>query len=611
MKAIILTAGYGRRMRPLTHTTHKTLLRINHKTVIEWIIDALLSHHITEIVIVTGYLAADLRAFLDQAYPQLTFEYIHNERYAETNNIFSMAIALENTSITSDILLIECDLIFEPGVLTRLLNAPHPNAALVDRYQRGMDGTVVDIDAQNVITSVIPPHLQSETFDFTHKYKTLNIYRFSKEFCQGDFKNIITHYARTIDSNAYYELVLGILIYLQRNTIYAVPLQGERWSEIDDPNDLKIAQYLFEPEQRQSLLASAHGGFWNYPVLDFCYLRNMHFPSGALLSELRNSLPHLLHNYGSSQTLLNQKLAYFLLCDPSHVTVLNGAAQAFPFLQQYFSGDKVSEVEPDSGPRTILVPSPTFGEYSRLFPSAIRYPDHPNLQHLNQKVEPNSVIFFVNPNNPTGTTLPSQELYEFALSHPQATIGVDESFIDFSDQPSLETFIAQKPLPNLFVLKSLSKSLGVPGLRLGYLYSANPSLHQALRSCLPIWNLNALAEHFLECLLKHRPALTQAFEQTKRDRTHLAQALQSLSMVETVYPSGGNFLHATLSCTPSTLQAISQELLIQHNLYIKDISDRFSDNKSHIRLAVRLPSEHVTLINALKSALNDAEATIA
>ena len=574
MKAIILTAGYGRRMRPLTHTTHKTLLRINDKTIIEWIIDSLQSHHITDIVIVTGYQGEALRSFLNQTYPQLTFEYIHNERYAETNNIFSMAIALENTAITSDILLIECDLIFEPSVLTRLLNTPHPNTALVDRYQRGMDGTVVEIDSQNVITRVIPPHLQSDTFDFTDKYKTLNIYRFSQAFCQGDFKKIMTYYAHTIDSNAYYELMLGILIYLQRNTIHAVPLQGECWTEIDDPNDLKIAQYLFEPEQRQSLLASAHGGFWNYPVLDFCYLRNLYFPSGAMLSELRNSLPSLLQNYGSSQSLLNQKLAYFLLCDPAHVTALNGAAQAFPFLQQYFRD------------RTVFIPTPTFGEYSRLFPHAIPYLDLANLQQLRPHLHPNSVIFFVNPNNPTGTTFPTQELYDFAVNHPQATIGVDESFIDFSDQPSLETQLTKAPLPNLFVLKSLSKSLGIPGLRLGYLFSTNQALHQALQAKLPIWNLNAVAEHCLECLLKHRPVLTAAFEQIKQDRTHLAQQLQSLSLIETVHPSGGNFLHATLTCSPSTLKTISQQLLIHFNIYIKDISDRFADNKSHIRLAV-------------------------
>src|SRR5919202_6520976 len=99
MKAIILAAGYGKRMRPLTYSTHKTMLKIGDRTVIEWIIDALLEVGITDLTVVTGYRASDLNAHLDRLYPDLAIRYIHNDRYGQTNNIYSMALAMETITI--------------------------------------------------------------------------------------------------------------------------------------------------------------------------------------------------------------------------------------------------------------------------------------------------------------------------------------------------------------------------------------------------------------------------------------------------------------------------------------------------------------------------------
>jgi choline kinase len=311
MKAIILTAGFGNRMRPLTGTTHKTLLKIQDRTVIQWIVDALLENSVTDIVIVTGYHANALQSHLAQAYPALQITYIHNERYAQTNNIYSMALALEHVAIDSDVVLIECDLIFDPAVIRRLLASPHPNIAMVDRYRSGMDGTVVTVSG-GVITEVSPPHRQGSGFVFSDKYKTLNIYRFSKDFCAGPFRKLMTYYASVINDNVFYELVLGIIIYLQHATIHAEVLDGEKWTELDDPNDVSLARFQFDPSIRQSTLAESFGGHWNYDILDFCFIRNMHFPTGSILSELRSNLSALIQNYGSSQAILNQKMAYYL-----------------------------------------------------------------------------------------------------------------------------------------------------------------------------------------------------------------------------------------------------------------------------------------------------------
>lgn len=589
MKAIILAAGLGRRMRPLSMTTHKTLLKIGERTILARLIDVLISNGVRDIAIVTGYRAEDVRQHLIEHYPYLDFTFIDNDRYEETNNIYSLAIAIENIPIDDDILLIESDLVVESSVFTRLLTSLHPNVALVDRYRTGMDGTVVTV-VDGIITSVISPYLQGSDFNFANKYKTLNIYKFSKEFCCGSFKKLLTYYSKVIDSRCYYEVILGIIITMQQEVIRAEILQGERWAELDDPNDLEEARYIFDSVSRYQTFQRSQGSYWHYNVLDFCFLRNMYFPTGGVISDLRNALPALMQNYGGSQNLLNRKLSYHLLCREENVTALNGASQVYPLLERFFADKRV------------LIPSPTFGEYRRAFPVADSYFDEVgiNCNEIVEKSRPYDGVVFVNPNNPTGTTLPTEWIYEFAATSPGKFILVDESFIDFSNQLSLVSLLEQNPLSNVIVLKSLSKTLGVPGIRLGYTYSSNQDFNVFLRSNVPIWNLNSIAEHFLEVILKHREVIVKSFQQTAQDRVQFADILSALSVVEQVFPSGSNFLLTKMRLNRRLAKAWVETLLIQQSIYIKDVSDRFRGDDVFLRLAVRLPTENARLVAEMK-----------
>jgi histidinol-phosphate/aromatic aminotransferase/cobyric acid decarboxylase-like protein/choline kinase len=589
MKAVILAAGFGRRMRPLSDTTHKTLLKVGGRTVIQWIVDALLENGVDQLVVVTGYRAQDLRSHLDAVYPGLAVTYIHNDRYARTNNIYSMALALGGAVIDSDVLLIECDLIFEPAVIRRLLDSPHSNVALVDRYRAGMDGTVVEI-SDGLITEVIVPKRQGSGFVLEGKFKTLNIYRFSREFCAGPFKKMLDYYTAVIDDNDYYEMVLGMIIYLQQEAIYAEVLQQERWAEIDDPNDIAVARFLFEPSSRKETLDKSFGGYWNYDILDFCFLRNMYFPTGAVDSELRNSLPSLIRNYGSAQDLLEVKLANFLLCQEAPLTVLNGASQVYPLLETYFGGGR------------LLLPSPTFGEYTRCFPNASRYADcgQADLQQIATRAVDCDVVVFVNPNNPTGTVLPTAGIYRHAVEHANQTVICDESFLEFSGEPSLIGMLERAPLQNVIVIKSLSKTLGVPGVRLGYVYTLNVVFRKALRQTLPVWNLNSLAEHFLEIILKHRQVIEESYRRTIEDREEFARQLATIDRVRAVWPSGGNFLLTELDCGREECCRLTQSILLKHGIYLKDVSRRFLGSGAYLRLAVRLPEENARLVEALR-----------
>ena len=286
MKAIILAAGYGNRMRPLTDNNHKTLLQIAGEPIIDRIMSGFISHDIKDVVVVTGYRQNDLRTHLDQTYSHVNITYVHNEKYRETNNIFSLALAFQQVEINDDILLIESDLIYEPHVLDQIVNSRYSNVALLSLYQRGMDGTVVKV-ADDKITEVIPPHLQDENFDFSDKYKTLNIYKFSRAFCNNEFQRLLEYYATVVDDNCYYELILGILIYMQREQIFCEVVDHTAWAEVDDPNDLRGAEFQFNTKDRRNLLEGGFGGYWNYDITDFCFIRNMYFPTPSIISEIK------------------------------------------------------------------------------------------------------------------------------------------------------------------------------------------------------------------------------------------------------------------------------------------------------------------------------------
>ncbi|MGR6967067.1 aminotransferase class I/II-fold pyridoxal phosphate-dependent enzyme [Geodermatophilus sp. URMC 61] len=596
MQALILAAGFGRRMRPLTDRCHKTLLPISGSTILDRIIEGLQERAVTPVTIVTGYRADEVIEHVERQFPSLDVRYVHNKDYEITNNIHSMALAFEEIDFDDDVILIESDLIYEPAVLDRLIASPAENVALVDHYRAGMDGTVVTLGDTGLITQVIPPSLQPSDFSFADKYKTLNMYRFSREFCQDTLRKLLTYYAQTFDRNCYYELILGILIYMQQAEVHGEVIDGERWAEVDDPNDLRIAEFTFNPDARYEAMTTGWGGNWGNDVLDFAFIRNMYFPTPAMLSELRHNLPELLQNYGSHQSILDEKLAWALQWPVEVVHAVAGASQCYPWLRSWFAG------------RRVLIPEPTFGEYPRVFPDARRYRDHPGFQwrEIEDAAQDTDVVVFVNPNNPTGSHLATDDIAEFARRHPATTVVVDESFIDFCDEPSIVDRLVDDALTNVLVVKSLSKCLGVPGLRLGVLATADPDMGARIRAEQPIWNLSSLGENFLEVMLKHRQALEHSYARTMADRDSLTRLLEAHPLVETVFPSGGDFLLVRLAVPRAQADDLARRLVAQEGLLVKDVSEKIGDGRGYWRLAVRSPEDHLRLLAGLSACVPTA-----
>ena len=590
MRAIILAAGYGGRMSPLTNKNHKTLLKINDNPIMDLIINSLLKNNINEIVVVTGYKERQLKNHLKNVFPNVIFQFIHNKIYDKTNNIFSLALAFEKIKFDKDIIMIESDLIYSEGVLEIAINSKHKNLALVSPYKTGLDGTVVEV-LENKIIGLYPPHLQGQNFNLFDKYKTLNIYKFSKEFCENEFKKLLIYYANSIDDNCYYELILGILIYMQRQEIYCEIISNDKWVEVDDPNDLYSAEFHFNKNDRISILEDSFGGYWNYDITDFCFIRNMYFPSKSMHAEMKNNLPLLLENYGSKQNFLNQKLSYVLQYKKERLVVLNGAAQIYPIIADFLDG------------KDVLIPNPSFGEYSRVFKVRDSYKDNCYIDYnkIENKIKKNSNIVVVNPNNPSGSLFESLWIIKMIDKYPSKFFIVDESFIEFSNENSIISYLEKKPRNNVIVIRSMSKTYGLPGLRLGFIYSCDNELISFISSKVPIWNLNSVSEFFMEIILKNKRDLEDSFIKTKIDRDIFIKSLKKIKYVAEVFDSGANFILFKID-TKVIKVNLAQFLIKDHLIYIKDVSDKFnSPINTYYRVAVRLPSENESLVSKLKN----------
>lgn len=585
MIAIILAAGLGNRMLPLTENTHKTLLKIGNVPIINRIIDSLIPYNLSKIYIVTGYKHKELSGHIHDNYSQLPIEFIYNENYAITNNIYSLSLGLDKIIELDDCILIESDLVYKPEILHNLMiTNKHDNVALVSKYQNGLDGTVVELDNNKRIINVIPTHLQNQYKNLYHTYKTINIYKFKKDFLEK-YKLFLNWYSKTVNDNCYYELILGLLIYMKEVDFYSELIDVADWSEVDTPNDLELCEFKFS-DKKIEILEKNFGGYWKYPdIIDFYFIRNMHYPSNAFLSEMQSQLPQLLQNYGSKFDVVNKKLSYFLLENENNLCILNGLSQVYPFLKKKYH-NKIS-----------LIPSPTFGEYLNISNNVVKYQDNIGYKYTEMEGILSLVdnIFVVNPNNPTGTLFDLNNLKKYIKKYSDKLFFIDESFIDFAPENSIVPFIKENRCTNVIVLKSLSKVMGLPGLRLGYVYTLNTHFLSELKKYLPIWNNNSVAEYYLEMALKYKIEYKNSILTTIEDRKLLIADLSKISEI-TTYETHGNYILISINNKYKDFQL----KLLDKGIFIKDVTSKFKNPQEQFyRIAVRNKIENKLLYSEI------------
>ena len=593
MQAIILAAGMGKRLGELTQGNTKCMIRVGGETLIERVLRQLDALHLSRIIIVIGYKGAELQEYLANVSVQTPIVFVENPIYDKTNNIYSLYLAKDYMR-EQDTLLLESDIILEDAVLRKLVKHPYPDLALVDKYESWMDGTVVTIDEENRIQRFIP-NSQFRYEEIPDYYKTVNIYKFSQDFSEHMYVPFLEAYSSALGNNEYYEQVLRVITMLDNSTLRALPLEGEQWYEIDDIQDLDIAESIFTDKQ-YDLLCSRYGGYWRYPhLLDFCYLVNPYFPNQRLKDELAASFERLLTEYPSGQKVNNLLAAKDFGVKQEYILVGNGAAELIKALTSQMLG-KVGIVRP------------TFEEYpNRLMPEQVvaYVPQRPDFRYtaddLMAYFEDKNIcsLVLINPDNPTGNYIPYEDCLRLAqwCKEREIVLVIDESFIDFSNEhPTFlnNAILAQND--HLVVVKSISKSYGVPGLRLGVLATSNQSLMMNLRREMSIWNINSFGEFFLQIIGKYEKVYAQAMDAFREERSHFVKALESVSYLR-VLPSEANYVlcEVTERFTPRELAV---RLLREYGILIKDCSQKCKGN--YIRLAVRDTDDNNQLLIALR-----------
>jgi len=607
MQALILAAGMGNRLGKYTKNNTKCMLPINGKTLAERALDALDNAGIRRCIIVVGYKKENVIAFLGNRYKNVEIIYVSNDIYDKTNNIYSLYLA-KDYLLNDDTLLLESDLIFENSLISDMLASSDPTIAAVARFESWMDGTVVKITDNREIAAFIPKKL----FNFNEinsYYKTVNIYKFSRNFSQNTYVPFLEAYSRTMGNNEYYEQVLRVIATLDKCELKAFVLTGQKWYEIDDAQDKNIAETIFSssPKEKLKRIQNAYGGYWRYPsMLDFCYLVNPYFPSSQMSAEIKTYFPELLSSYPSGQNTQNLLGAKLFNVEETQILIGNGAAELIRALASVIKGK-------------IGVIYPTFNEYAESFlaansdgkskneilqfiPKNLSYSAN-ELKELSNNCDS---IILINPDNPSGNYIPRKDAVKLALelkSQGKKLI-LDESFIDFSDTEENPSLLQQEYLdefPNIVIIKSLSKSYGIPGIRLGALACGDEELIRQIRKNLSIWNINSFGEYFLQIIGKYQKEYKKSCEQIAAERARFKTLLDKIESLHT-YPSQANYFLCKLRGISAP--ELTERLLEKQEIFIKDLTGKIGiPDNSFIRIAIRNKEDNDRLAACLKEIL--------
>ena len=591
----------GRRLGELTKGNTKCMLEVNGEKLIDRVVRRLSALDLKRIVIVVGYERENLMGYLRTAYPSLDIEFVENPVYDKTNNIYSLWLA-KDYLMEDDTLLLESDLIFEDSVIDCAIDSSYPNLALVAKYRPWMDGTMICKDSNDNIVTFIPKSA-FEYEDTDSYYKTVNIYKFSREFSSKRYLPFLEAYIKAMGNNEYYEQVLRVMTLIDNCDIKAVDIADRKWYEIDDVQDLRIAETIFaDASLRLQKMQHSFGGYWRYSgMLDFCYLVNPYFPTQKMVYEMKANFDTLLRQYPSGMGVNSMLAGKYFGVRQEYICVGNGAAELIKSLMENLEGN-------------LGVTYPTFEEYPNRIGELERvvyYPGNDNFSYSADDLmayfgdKDISALLIVNPDNPSGNFIEKSELVRLAewCAGRNIRLIVDESFVDFSDDGFANTLLDNEILgryPNLCVMKSISKSYGVPGLRLGVLASSDESLISSLKKDVAIWNINSFGEYYMQIYGKYENDYAASCDRFRRERAIFFAELASIPYLR-VIPSQANYFLCEVT-DRFTSYELTLRLLADFNILIKDCSNKkgFVDGRQYVRIAIRDRRDNALLIDALK-----------
>ena len=587
MQAVILAAGMGKRLGEYTKNNTKCMVEVNGVKLIDRVIKQLGELNLKKLVLVVGYQGDKLKNYIGDRYDDvIKIEYIENPVYDKTNNIYSLALA-KNVLCEDDTLLLESDIIFEDSVLQTIVENPYPNLALVDKYETWMDGTMVCINDKNEIVNFVPK-AAFRYEDVDSYYKTVNVYKFSKEFSRDVYVPFLDAYSKVMGNNEYYEQVLRVITYLHKSELRALPLSGEKWYEIDDAQDLDIASTLFSnDETKYNEYRKRIGGYWRFPQLtDFSVSSNPYFPTKRMLDEMRANFDTLVSAHPSGMQVNALVAGKNLGVRESYVAVGNGTAEIMDVLKGKLEDMKLGFVSQDL--RKGILEGNRKAENSDFKYAAddvIRYFE-------NNRVD---AAVFVNPDDFLGNCIRKDDVLSIAdwCEANAKLLIVDESFVDFSDdgESLMSNDVLEKYKKSLIVVKSISASCGLPGLRISVVASGNADVISDIRQRICQWNINSVAEFALQIFSKYESDYKDSCQRFKKERKRFVKALQAFDFLR-VQPSQSGSVLCELTNGLSAVQFC--QMLIERNIMA-------SGEGEFVSFAVRVREDNDKLLKVLSA----------
>lgn len=597
MQGLMLAAGMGKRLGKYTKGNTKCMLNVAGKTLIERAVDALKNVGINRLVMVVGYKSENLKKFINENIKDMEIVFIDNPDYDKSNNIYSLYLAKEWLE-KDDTIMLESDLIYENKMIEELVKDKNKNVALVAKYEQWMDGTVVTLDDKNRITSFVEK--KDFKFDRTDEYyKTVNIYKLSKEFSKNEYIPFLEAYMKAYGLNEYYELALKAIAHLSRSDLKALPIKNIKWYEIDDAQDYDIVNCLFANENETiKMYQKRFGGYWRFNnIKDYCYLVNPYFPPKSMIEKMNYLSQELISSYPSGLSIENINAGRLFNVDETEILVGNGAAELINVLGHITTGKMAISV-------------PAFNEYERCFKNCeiveIESKNNDYKLDINEVLkllDTVDTVAIINPDNPSGDFIEYDNMMKIlkkAKSKNKRLI-VDESFIDFAEEKIRYTLLKSEILQeykNLIVVKSIGKSYGVPGIRLGVLASGDMELLKQIRDNMAVWNINSFGEYFLQIATLYTKEYNKSCKLIADERIRFTKELQKIKYIEP-YKSQANYIMCKLIDEDST--DLANYLIKNYSILIKDLKNKKGfENRNYIRLAVKSKEDNDEIIKALK-----------
>lgn len=239
MKAVILAAGIASRLRPLTNNCPKCLLEIDGKCLLERSFDGLIQNGIKEFVVVTGYLHEQIEAFLGARYKDISITYIYNERYASTNNIYSLWLARPEVE-GQEMLLLDSDILFDPQIVGRLLTSPHADILALNNHPLGEEEMKIVPDAEGRVKEI------SKTCSIADAAgESIGIERMSASYTQALYQELEVMIEQEGLDNIFYERAFERLI-PQGHTFYIEDTTDLFATEVDTVEDFDAAKDIIK-----------------------------------------------------------------------------------------------------------------------------------------------------------------------------------------------------------------------------------------------------------------------------------------------------------------------------------------------------------------------------